>query len=86
MRLPGQLPPPVEKVGLELLGVLGRICKAQPCGDAAKLLVVINQLLNRVPLAVAGPVEGAGAMFIRLLREHGAWRKPPPTWSITFPG
>jgi hypothetical protein len=36
-----------------------------PRGDAVKLLVAVNQPLNLVPSAVTGPVEGAGAMFIR---------------------
>ena len=40
------------------------------CGDAAKLLVSVDQPLNLVALAVAGAVEGAGTMLIRLPR-HG---------------
>lgn len=36
-----------------------------PRRDAAKLLVPVNQPLNCVTLAVAAPVEGAGALFIR---------------------
>jgi hypothetical protein len=37
-----------------------------PCGNAAKRLVAAHQPLNLVALAVTDPVEGAGAMFIRL--------------------
>ena len=36
-----------------------------PRGDAAELLVAVYESLDLVPLAVNGPVEGAGAMFIR---------------------
>jgi hypothetical protein len=51
-----------------------------PCGDAAKLLVPVNQPLDLVPLAIARSVKGAGAMFIGL-----AWNgasDPAPTYVL----